>query len=157
MGTHVDVTVRAARLDDLQSLVEFNQRLAGESEGTALDPAVLRAGVAAVLAEPSRGRYFIAEAAGRVVGQTCVTYEWSDWRNGTIWWLQSVYVHTDFRRSGVFRRLLQQVVHEAGALDDVVGLRLYVAQDNRTAQETYRRLGFDDAGYVVMERLGRLS
>src|SRR5262249_25638071 len=105
------------------------------------------------LADPQRGRYFVAEEAGRVVGQLLLTYEWSDWRDGWIWWIQSVYVHADFRRAGVFRCLYEHVAGCAAAeADRVVALRLYVERDNAAAQQTYGRMGMSGTSYLVMER-----
>jgi ribosomal protein S18 acetylase RimI-like enzyme len=145
-------TVRRATPADAGVITEYNLRLARESEGKELDPAVLSAGVAAVLGDPVRGLYFVAELDGRVVGQLMITTEWSDWRNGWIWWIQSVYVHEEARRQGVFRALYDHVVATARADGGVAGLRLYVESGNLAAQQTYRRLGMEPAGYFVLER-----
>jgi GNAT superfamily N-acetyltransferase len=146
------LTLRRAGPGDAAVIVEFNQRLAQESEGKALDPAVLAAGVAAGLADPHKALYFLAEEGGEAVGQVMLTTEWSDWRNGWIWWVQSVYVRQDARRRGVFRALYEYVHAQAKAGPGVVGLRLYVEQGNHAAQETYRRLGMERTGYFVLER-----
>ena len=146
------LTVRRAALADAPVIAEYNQRLARESEGKSLDDATLAAGVAAVLADGTRGTYFVAEEDGRVVGQLMITLEWSDWRNGWLWWLSSVYVLPEARRRGVFRALYQHVLADALAAGDVVGLRLYVERDNRAAQQTYARLGMETTGYLVLER-----
>jgi ribosomal protein S18 acetylase RimI-like enzyme len=146
------LTQRPATPADAAVLAEFNRLLAWESEHKALDGAVLAAGVAAVLADPARGRYFVAEDGGAVVGQLLITTEWSDWRNGWFWWIQSVYVREDYRRRGVFRALYDHVAGEARRRGDVVGLRLYVEKDNRRAQATYDRLGLAGTGYLVLER-----
>ncbi|HUG92661.1 MAG TPA: GNAT family N-acetyltransferase, partial [Planctomycetaceae bacterium] len=122
--------VRLATAADRDTIAEFNCRLAEESEETSLDPETVREGVAALLADPAKGRYFVACAGGRIVGQLMHTWEWSDWRNGQIWWLQSVYVHPDYRRRGVFRRLFEHVLREAESDPGVVGLRLYVENGN---------------------------
>lgn len=147
-----DVAIRPARLDDAATIVDFNHRLALESEGKNLDHDTLAKGVEAILRDPRLGRYFVAVAGERLVGQTMVTEEWSDWRNGTIWWLQSVYVDAAWRGRGVFRRLLNKVIAQARE-SGVIGLRLYVERHNERAQETYRRSGFVDGGYLVMERI----
>lgn len=123
------------------------------AEGKSLLPETVRAGVAALLADPRKGRYFVACVEGRVVGQLMHTFEWSDWRNGDIWWLQSVYVAPEFRRRGVFQRLFKRLLQEAEADSGVVGVRLYVEEDNHRAQEAYRRMGLREAGYRVMERM----
>jgi GNAT superfamily N-acetyltransferase len=145
-------TVRRATADDAALIVDYNLRLALESEDKVLDPAVLAPGVARVLADPTRGRYFVAEIDGRVVGQLMITTEWSDWRNGWIWWIQSVYTDTPARRQGVFRALYEHVVRTARNEGDVVGLRLYVENDNHAAQATYLRMGMTSAGYLVLEQ-----
>jgi len=148
----MSLTIRRATPADAAVVADFNARLARETEGKDLDPAVLRAGVGAVLADPQKGFYTLAERAGEVVGQVLVTYEWTDWRNGWYWWVQSVYVRPDARRGGVFGRLYRHL--EAAALADptVVGLRLYVEQDNHAAQAVYRRLGLADEPYFLMGR-----
>ncbi len=147
-----EVAIRPARLDDAAAIVEFNHRLALESENKALDHETLTKGVDAALRDPRLARYFVAVAGEKQVGQIMITEEWSDWRNGLIWWLQSVYVHAEWRGRGVFRLLLNKVVAQ-GKAAGVIGLRLYVEHHNSRAQETYRRSGFADAGYQVMERL----
>ena len=144
--------IRQAVPSDAAIIAEFNRLMALETEGTALDPAKLAAGVAAALADPHKGLYFLAEEADRVLGQAMVTPEWSDWRNGWMWWFQSVYVRPEARRRGVFRGLYEHVYRAARAAQDVVGLRLYVARDNRTAQDTYAGLGMAQTRYLVFER-----
>lgn len=149
------MTIRPATPDDLPTIVEFNRRLALETEAITLSVEALTQGVRAALLDPLKARYFVAEIAGRIVGQIMHTREWSDWRNGHIWWLQSVYVHEDFRRAGVFRGLVEQLRAEAQAAPDVVGLRLYVERHNDRAAATYDRLGLPEAGYVVREQIWR--
>jgi GNAT superfamily N-acetyltransferase len=145
--------LRRAGPADAPVIVEFNRRLAKETEGKILDPQVLAAGVAACLADPSKARYFVAEEEGQVVGQIMLTTEWSDWENGWIWWIQSVYVPAPARRRGVFRALYEHVHSAARAEPGVIGLRLYVEQDNHAAQQTYARLGMLRTRYLVLERL----
>src|SRR5262245_1410252 len=130
-------SVRPAVPADAPVIADYNLRLARETEHRSLDPAVLARGVDRVLADPARGRYFVAEEGGRVVGQLLLTYEWSDWRDGWIWWIQSVYVQADARRGGVFRALYDHVARSAEEGPDVVALRLYVERDNHAAQATY--------------------
>ena len=144
--------VRPATPADAPVIVEFNRLLAEESEGKALDRALLAAGVAAGLADPHKALYFVAEEGGRVLGQTMITFEWSDWRNGWFWWVQSVYVRPEARRRGVFRALFEHVVAAARRDPQVIGLRLYVEEENRLAQQTYARLGLSRTSYHVMER-----
>lgn len=142
--------VRRAELADLPTLVDFNARLAHESEGVSLDRERLRAGVTAVLRDESRGLYLVAESDGVPVGQLGMTFEWSDWRNGVFWWLQSVYVRPEHRRKGVLRALYDRVLAMA-ADRDVCGVRLYVEQGNRGAQDAYRRLGLEPSVFHMYE------
>ena len=151
------IAVRPAVTDDWPIIVEFNCLLAEESEGKKLDRTHVEPGVQALLADPRKGRYLIAMDQGRPIGQLMHTYEWSDWRNGDIWWLQSVYVHPDYRRQGAFRALFDKLRSEAEADPGVVGLRLYVEEQNTRAHETYRNLGLSPGGYFVMERFHRRS
>src|SRR5262245_51398240 len=143
--------VHQATSADLDQVIEFNRLLAVESEGKALDLAKLRPGVAAALADEHKGLYFLAEANGQALGQMGVTYEWSDWRNGWFWWIQSVYVRPEFRRRGVFRAIFQHIV-EAARRAGVIGMRLYVERDNTVAHETYQKMGYEWTTYQVMEK-----
>ena len=146
------VKIRPAALSDLETIVEFNARLAQETEGVDLDRDRLRAGVAAMLCDRSLGLYFIAESesGSGPAGQLGLTYEWSDWRNGMFWWLQSVYVRPEFRRQGVLRALYGHVL-EMAKDRGVCGIRLYVENENRTAQEAYRQLGMARAVFHMYE------
>tara|TARA_B100000029_G_scaffold512247_1_gene608378 strand:+ start:1564 stop:2052 length:489 start_codon:yes stop_codon:yes gene_type:complete len=154
----VEITVRGAVAGDIRVLVDFNLRMAEETEGKSLDGETLAAGVEAVVVGTESegvptGRYLVAEVDGRVVGALMHTWEWSDWRNGVVWWLQSVFVEPEFRRRGVFRLLYETLRSQARNGERVVGLRLYVEGDNRGAQATYARLGMSPSGYTVMEEL----
>ena len=147
------LTIRPASLDDLDTVVDFNRRLAFESENKELPLETLRAGVAAALADEGKARYFLATAGNHVAGQLMLTREWSDWRNGDLWWIQSVYVPPEFRRQGVFKALYHHVQSLAQSLPHVVGLRLYVEEHNERAQQVYARLGMKPAGYHVLESI----
>jgi ribosomal protein S18 acetylase RimI-like enzyme len=144
--------IRRASAADVDVICRFNSRMARETEGKELDLPLLQRGVAAFLADPSKGAYFLAEQEGQVAGQLAVTYEWSDWRAGYFWWLQSVYVRPEARRRGVFRRLLAHLQSEARRSADAIGIRLYVDRDNLAAQATYRQLGLAVTKYLVMEQ-----
>jgi GNAT superfamily N-acetyltransferase len=146
------LVLRSATPADAAVIIEYNRRLAEETEGKRLDPQVLAAGVAACLADPDKALYFLAEEDGTILGQMMITREWSDWRNGWMWWIQSVYVRAEARRRGVFRMLYRHVAELARSRPDVIGLRLYVEQENHAAQQTYSRLGMDRTGYLVFER-----
>lgn len=147
--------VRDARPGDHATIVAFNRSLAAESEGKVLDPEVLGRGVARALADPgSTIRYWVAAAPdGSILGMAGITREWSDWRNGWIWWFQSVYVAEAARSRGVFRAIHAAIRSAARAEADVIGLRLYVEDGNDRAQRTYRALGLEPGGYSVFEEL----
>ncbi len=146
-----DIVIRPAQGDDLETIVGFNAAMAWETEGLRLDQERLREGVGAVLADPQKGHYVVAVCEGVVVGQLLITFEWSDWRNGCFWWLQSVYVDEAFRRRGVFRSLFRHVLAQAQEDPEVCGLRLYVDRHNAPAWRTYRDLGMDESSYDVFE------
>jgi GNAT superfamily N-acetyltransferase len=156
-AANLRLLVRDAVPADRPMIAEFNRRLAVETEGKVLDPAVLDRGVARALADPDRLRYWVAETRGsadpRLVGQTAITREWSDWRDGWVWWLQSVYIDADFRGLGIFRALYQHIRDAARAEPDVIGIRLYVENGNLRAQKTYEALGMKPGGYSVLEEL----
>lgn len=145
-------TVRRAELPDAEAIAAMNARMANETEGLILDRVILTRGVRRALEEPSRALYFLAEQQGKVVGQTMVTFEWSDWRDGWYWWLSSVYVMPEARRQGVFRALYEHVVKAAREASDVIGLRLYFERDNTRALQTYLKLGMTATPYNMLER-----
>lgn len=145
------IQVRPATPADAAIIADFNIAMAKETESIDLDHATVHAGVRAGIADAAKARYFVAESAGRVVGCCMITHEWSDWRNGDIWWFQSVYVHPDFRRAGVFRAMYEYV-ESAAKSAGVVMLRLYVEQENHRAQKTYEAMGMSLAHYLVMEK-----
>ena len=149
----MQISIREAVPGDAAILAGYNSEMAMETEGKSLDSAQIGPGVAALLADPSKGQYWVAVDGDRIVGQLMVTYEWSDWRNGNIWWIQSVYVHPDWRRHGVFRALYEHVASLAAAAPGVIGLRLYVETGNTRAQETYEALGMVKPNYLVMEAM----
>ena len=143
--------IRKARLADAPVIADFNTRLAWETEKLKLAPNTIKRGVRAVLKDASKGTYFVVEIDGTVIGQLMITYEWSDWRNGNIWWIQSVYVASDFRKQGVFRGLFQHVEKLAHTRREVCGLRLYVEKNNRRAHRTYESLGMRHTHYEIYE------
>jgi GNAT superfamily N-acetyltransferase len=147
----MNLTIRRAVPSDAPALVAFNEMMARETEGISLDPARLRNGVEALFEDQSRGVYYVAETDGKIVGQLMITYEWSDWRNGTFWWIQSVYTDKNYRNKGVFRALYRHVESLARSRNDVCGLRLYVEEHNGRAQKTYESLGLSQCKYRMME------
>jgi ribosomal protein S18 acetylase RimI-like enzyme len=156
MNDQPRVRVRGARRADTESLVTFSLAMAWETERRRLDKARLRCGIRAVLSNPHRGSFIIAEVTERgrrrIVGQLMVTSEWSDWRNGVFWWVQSVYVTPAWRRRGIYRSLYQYVLEKAKSDPTVCGIRLYVARTNRIAQTVYRRVGLVKTNYIVYEQ-----
>jgi ribosomal protein S18 acetylase RimI-like enzyme len=147
-----DVRYRSAEPHDATVIVDFQQAMARETEELELDFATVTKGVAAVFAAPmSLGRYFVAEVDGRIIASLMLTYEWSDWRNGNVWWIQSVYVEPEFRGRGVYAGLYRHVQSLAQRDDAIRGIRLYVDRRNTRAQEVYRRLGMNGEHYQVFE------
>lgn len=151
MPTSAPISVRDADARDLVAIVDFNRRLALESEDRVLDPAIVTAGVHRGFAHPELCRYFVAEIDARVVGTTMVTFELTDWRDGVLWWLQSVYVEPKFRREGVFRALYRCIAERARKDGDARGLRLYVHRDNARAMRTYEAMGMAKSEYELFE------
>ena len=147
----MDIRIREATLADAPVIADFNMHLARESEDLKLDLPTVQAGVDAMLKDRAKGLYFVAESGGAVVAQTMITYEWSDWRNGNIWWIQSVYVEPEFRRAGIFRSLFSHLQALAQAREEVCSLRLYVHGDNTRACQSYERLGMTRTRYEVFE------
>jgi GNAT superfamily N-acetyltransferase len=143
--------IRQARLSDSAIIADFNTLMAQETENRRLDRSRVRRGVTALLEDGTKGTYYLAEEKGVVAGQLSITCEWSDWRNGNFWWIQSVYVAPEFRRRGVFRALYQHVNKLAKSRRDVCGLRLYVDADNTRAQRAYDRLGMKESHYQIFE------
>lgn len=145
----MSVTIRPATPRDAATIAVFNLRMAWETEHLRLNPTTIEQGVRGVFEEPSRGTYYVAELNGPVVGCLLVTREWSDWRNGDMWWIQSVYVAEEARRKGVFKTLYAHV-RDAAKSAGVVALRLYVEKDNARAKQTYASLGMSLTEYDVM-------
>ena len=145
------IHVRRAELKDAVTIAAYNIHMALETEHKRLDPYTVSAGVRNALEDEGKGIYYVAEVGERVIGQLMITHEWSDWRNGDVWWIQSVYVHKDFRKQGVFKRLFAEA--EAGAkAAGAVMIRLYVETDNAGAQKSYANLGMTMTSYAVMEK-----
>ena len=145
-------TVRPARPADAGLIAEFNRLLAWESEAKALDPATVARGVVALLDDPAKGFYRVAEGVAGPVGQLLVTFEWSDWRDGWFWWVQSVFVAAEARGRGVFAALLAAVEAEAISRNNVVGLRLYMETDNRAGRRAYEKAGLLEQPYRLFEK-----
>lgn len=150
------ISIRRGGERDIPELAAFNRAMAKETEKIDLAAEVVTAGVSGLLKKPEYGFYLIAEASGEAVGCLMVTYEWSDWRNGLFWWLQSVYVKPAHRRRGVYRALFEYVKVAAGA-GNVCGFRLYVERENLPAQRTYEALGMRETSYKMFEGLREMK
>ncbi|HEX2968145.1 MAG TPA: GNAT family N-acetyltransferase [Bacteroidales bacterium] len=146
------ITIRRAKLSDAETIIDFQQRMAWETERLTLDPDVLRQGVNSVFTNVNCGQYWVAEADGLVIASLLITYEWSDWRNSNVWWFQSVYVLPPLRRKGIFRAMFVRIKAEAEK-QGVAGLRLYVETSNYTAQQTYEAMGMESKHYKMYEWL----
>ncbi|HEY5678968.1 MAG TPA: GNAT family N-acetyltransferase [Pseudomonadales bacterium] len=146
-----NVSVRSAGSGDASLLIEFNLAMAMESEDKGLDRATLAAGVEHLIEHPLDGFYLVAELAGVPAGSLMVTYEWSDWRAGRFWWIQSVYVKPEYRRKGVYSALHRSVRERALSAPDTCGIRLYVERENAGAQATYASLGMSETAYRLYE------
>jgi GNAT superfamily N-acetyltransferase len=151
-ATHVEaIRIRPATPDDVSLMARWAEAMAFETENKQLHHDTVQRGILIGLKDPERASYFMAEIAGEPVGTLMVTKEWSDWRCGWWWWIQSVYVEPNHRRKGVYRALYDYVLTLARADDGVCGLRLYVERENVSAQRTYEFLGMADAGYRMYE------
>ena len=153
MDAPQDIEIRRADAADLEPLVAFNLAMALETEGHALDAALVRSGVSAVLREDGHGFYLVAQSRRDqdIIGQLMITYEWSDWRNARFWWIQSVYVASGSRRTGVYRALHRYAERLAQQTGGVCGLRLYVERGNAVAQQVYQTLGMHESRYAMYE------
>lgn len=154
-----EIRIREATTSDIDRIAGFQQALAQESEGKTLNPGLLLQGIQEIFQAQGKGFYLVAEsgvaesgnADNQVVGSLLITYEWSDWRNATFWWIQSVYVDSQWRRRGVYRALHNYVLGIARARDDICGIRLYVERNNTVAQQTYADLGMSQSHYDLYE------
>ena len=153
MNQKIAPSIRRATLNDASSIAEFNINMAWQTENLKLKPAVILAGAKRLIQDESLGFYLVAESADQIVGSLMVTTEWSDWRNGQFWWLQSVYIVPEWRRQGLYRELYENVKTLAGENENVCGFRLYVEQENSVAQTTYDRVGMHQTHYKMYEEL----
>ena len=147
------MNIRIAKIEDADSLVEFNQAMALETEGKRLESSVLQSGVLAVFADEKKGFYVVAEENEKIVGGLMVTFEWSDWRNAWFWWIQSVYILPERRGQGIYRRLYEFVLSKANENNEVCGFRLYVEKENINARQVYEKLGMEESHYLMFEAM----
>ena len=146
------IVIRKANVADAETIIDFQQKMAWETERMTLVPEIIFKGVNGVFEDLSRGQYYVAEISGRIVASLLITFEWSDWRNSNVWWFQSVYVLPEYRRTGIFRNMYSFVKDEADK-NKVAGLRLYVEMNNVRARKTYEALGMSSEHYRMYEWL----
>jgi len=152
-----EVQIRIAEPKDVETIAELNIAMAWETEHKQLDPSTVCRGVRTVMDGSDHGFYVVAQSDGDVVGCLMVTYEWSDWRSGLFWWIQSLHVRPQFRRRGVFTQLHDFVKTQALSRPEVCGIRLYVEESNDVAQRAYRRIGMNPTTYQIYEEMLRGS
>jgi GNAT superfamily N-acetyltransferase len=145
------LTIRKATEADANSIIEFNTEMAMETENKTLKRNEIEPGVKSLFAKPEYGFYLVAEDRGKAVASLMITFEWSDWRNGLFWWIQSVYVVPGYRRQGVYRRMYETIKQMGRKENGVCGYRLYVEKENKNAQKTYAALGMDETHYKMFE------
>ena len=147
----MSMLIRPASEQDIPTLVDFQLKMAAETENVTLDKRVLLQGVVNLFKDPRKGEYFVAEEQGQIMGCLMTTYEWSDWRDGTILWIQSVYVPNELRGRGIYKQLYEHIKQLALSDPSITGIRLYVDKKNRLAQQVYQKLGMDGEHYQVYE------
>lgn len=145
------MTVRDATPNDLPTIIDFQLRMAIETENLTLDIATVTRGAKEVFTDPSKGKYYVAEENGKVIGCLMTTFEWSEWRNGNMLWIQSVYIDEKFRGQGVFRKLYTHIQKLVNRDQGLKGIRLYVDKKNEEAKGVYQRLGMNGEHYLVYE------
>ena len=145
------ISIREAHRGDAGKILDFQLLLAQETENRGLDKLVVTKGIKKVFDDPTKGKYYVADISGKVVGCLLITYEWSEWRNGNIWWLQSVYVDASHRRTGVFRTMYEYIIEIITGDPSIAGLRLYVENNNGRAQKIYRSVGMKGDYYQLFE------
>ena len=147
----INTIVREATRHDTDDIVRFQQEMALETEGKVLDEVTLKNGIIAIFNSSEKGFYLVAEVDDHLVGSLLITYEWSDWRNATFWWIQSVFIDANWRRKGVYRSMHHYVLSSTESREDICGVRLYVERTNKIAQQTYRDLGMTHSQYDLYE------
>ena len=151
LENHFNIIIREGTRQDTDDILRFQQAMASETEGKVLDEALLRRGITTIFDSSGKGFYLVAEVDGRLVGTLLITYEWSDWRNATFWWIQSVFVDANWRRKGVYRSMHDYLFRVVDCRADICGIRLYVDRANKIAQQTYKDLGMAKSHYDLYE------
>jgi GNAT superfamily N-acetyltransferase len=145
------ISIRKAVAQDMPLLADFQLSLAQETENVQLDKAIVMKGLKALFDDPSRGQYYVAEYNQQAVGCHLITFEWSEWRNGMVWWLQSVYVSAEYRKHKIFSAMYNNLIRTIQDNPSVIGLRLYVDKSNEQAQQVYKAMGMNGEHYTVFE------
>ncbi len=148
-----EIKIRKATIEDAETIIDFNSKMAFETEEMKLNHKLISNGVKNLFSHPEYGYYLVAEKNGVIAGQLMITYEWSDWRNGLFWWVQSVYVAKEFRRQGIYKKMYEWIKEKAKHTDNVCGIRLYVEKENKVAQNTYKNLGMVETHYNLYEEV----
>lgn len=143
--------IRRAKAEEAQYIIDFQIDMAQETENVVLDRNIITPGVQAVFDDETKGWYFVAELDGKIAGSLLITFEWSDWRNGMILWIQSVFVSKEFRGQGVYRALYEHIQNMVNSSDEYAGIRLYVDKTNTNALQVYEKLGMDNQHYGMCE------
>ncbi|MCF6240879.1 MAG: GNAT family N-acetyltransferase [Bacteroidales bacterium] len=143
--------IRKGKREDAKQIISFQQKMAKETEDLELSTEILHAGVNAVFDDESKGTYYVAEDKGKVIASLMTTYEWSDWRNGCVLWIQSVYVLPEYRKKGVYKQMYEYLKNKVKNSDKYMGLRLYVDLSNKPAQKVYTKLGMNGEHYKLFE------
>ena len=138
-------------IEDINSLVNFNIKMAKETENKILNKKIVTKGVSEVLTDTTLGYYVIAKNKNTILGSLMITYEWSDWRNGMFWWIQSVYVEKKYRQQGVYKQMYSYIKDKALKDNSCTGIRLYVEQENKIAQSVYKKLEMKETHYKLFE------
>ena len=147
----MEINIRKGNPSDAKTIAGFQMLMARETEDIALDEPTVKKGVKAIFEKPGLGQYFIAEMDGKIVASLMTTFEWSDWRNSTVWWIQSVYVLPAYRQKGVFRKMYTHIKNQVLSLDEVPGIRLYMVHTNSRAAKVYENVGMDGEHYRMFE------
>jgi len=147
----MNLLIRIAREEDLATIVDFQLAMALETENLQLDKATVEKGVAAAFHDSAKGQYFVTEIDGEIAASLMTTFEWSDWRNGMVYWIQSVFVKEEFRRLGIYRKMYAHIQDLVKKDENVRGIRLYVDKTNVRAQKTYENTGMNGEHYQLFE------
>ena len=147
----ISPNIRKATREDIRKIVAFNQAMALETENISLDTQMLWNGVESIFEDESRGFYIVCEHEGSVRASLMITFEWSDWRNGNFWWIQSVFVHPEYRKLGLYKHMYAFIKTQVDAKEDIVGIRLYVDDHNKKAQDVYNKQGMQKSNYQMFE------